>query len=100
MQVCRGARTARRAAASFPDVVGGVVLVAGACDAEMNDAVWAGKLGVAFSFAMPDTWDTANRELLALTEENDAMRAVLGRVTSPVVVVHGTARSSICGGRW
>ena len=43
-----------------------LVLVAGACDAEMQDAIWARKLGVAFSFAMPDSWDAANRELLAL----------------------------------
>jgi pimeloyl-ACP methyl ester carboxylesterase len=85
-----GGPVALRAAADSPELVGAVVLVAGACDAEMNDAVWARKLGDALSFAMPDSWATANRELLALTEENDAMRGVLARVVCPMVIVHGT----------
>jgi len=85
-----GCPAALRAAADYPELVGGLVLVAGACDAEMQDAIWARKLGVAFSFAMPDSWDTANRELLALTDENDAMRDLLDRVVCPVVIVHGT----------
>jgi pimeloyl-ACP methyl ester carboxylesterase len=84
-----GGPVALRAAAEFPELVGGVVLVAGACDANMNDAQWARRAADAASFAIPETWAVANRELLALTDENDEMRALLDRITCPVVIIHG-----------
>lgn len=84
-----GGPVALRAAAEYPDRVGGVVLVAGACDANMNDAQWARRAADAASFAIPETWAVANRELLALTDENDQMRELLARVTCPVVIIHG-----------
>jgi pimeloyl-ACP methyl ester carboxylesterase len=79
-----------RAAADYPEMVGGVVLVAGACDPWMQDAVWARQAGDAAGVLLPEAWRTANLELLALTDENRAMAAVLDRVRCPVVVVHGT----------
>lgn len=79
-----------RAAAEFGDRIGGVVLVAGACDPNMNDSQWARKAADAVSAVVPDSWAVANRELLALTDENQAMESLLDRVTCKVVVMHGT----------
>ena len=79
-----------RAAAEFPDKVGGIVLAAGACDPYMNDSQWARRLGDAFSFLVDPTWATANLELLALTDENRATEPMLDRVRCRVAFVHGT----------
>ena len=84
-----GGPVALRAAAEFAGRVDGLVLVAGACDAEMEDAQWVRRAVNAVSAVAPRTWIGANRELLALTAENDAMRGVLGRVRCPVTIVHG-----------
>ena len=79
-----------RAAAEFPDRVGGIVLVAGACDPYMNDSQITRRAINAVALAIPEPWVVANRELLALTGENRDMIDLLDRVTCPVVVVHGT----------
>jgi pimeloyl-ACP methyl ester carboxylesterase len=79
-----------RAAADFPDRVRAIVLVAGACDAYMNDAQWFRRAVDGVSGAVPASWVAANRELLALTDENLAMETMLDRITCPVVIVHGT----------
>ncbi len=85
-----GGPVALRAAADFPDRVGGVVLAAGACDANMNDAQTLRWLLDQVPVVMPQTWATSNRELLALTDENRAMQPLLERVRCPVAMVHGT----------
>lgn len=79
-----------RAAAEYPRKMRGIVLVAGACDAYMNDAQWFRKGVDALGMAVPPAWSHANRELLALTDENRAMEAMLNRVTCAVSIVHGT----------
>lgn len=84
-----GGPIALRVAAEYPDRVAGVVLVAGACDARMNDAQWARKLVDLLSPIVPESWAVANRELLALTDENQSMQPLLERIRSPVTVVHG-----------
>jgi len=84
-----GGPVALRAAAEYPELVGGLVLIAGATDPTMNDSEWARKAGDAVSWLLPDAWANANLELLALTEENDAMQDVLGRVSARVAVLHG-----------
>lgn len=79
-----------RAAAAYPEKMKGIVLVAGACDAYMNDAQWFRKGVDALGKAVPPAWSHANRELLALTDENRAMEAILDRVTCAVSIIHGT----------
>ena len=79
-----------RAAVEYSDRLGGIVLVAGACDPHMHDSQWFRKLVDAAGVATPGPWHNANAELLALTDENNAMIELLDRVTCPVVIVHGT----------
>lgn len=78
-----------RAAVEYADQIGGIVLVAGACDAYMNDAQWFRRSVDFISIVVPEPWEVSNAELLALTDENRAMESMLGRVTCPVVIIHG-----------
>ncbi len=79
-----------RAAVDHSDRIGGIVLVAGACDAYMQDAQWLRRAVEWISPIVPEPWEVANAELLALTDENRVMEPLLDRVTCPVVIVHGT----------
>lgn len=85
-----GGPVALRAAIEFPDRVRGVVLVAGACDARMNDAQRLRRLIDSCSLLIPAPWARANRELLALTDENRRMTSQLAMLKCQVVIVHGT----------
>lgn len=80
-----GAPIALRAAAAYPDRVGGVVLVAAATDPAVPESRWA-RLGDARKRS-----PTAERELLALAEENDKLQPMLADVRCPVVIIHGDA---------
>lgn len=85
-----GGPVALRMAADYPDQIGGIVLVAGACDAYMEDVQWFRRGVDRIRLLVPMDWERANRELLALTDENRQMESLLGQVTCPVVIVHGT----------
>ncbi|MEM9347801.1 MAG: alpha/beta hydrolase [Planctomycetota bacterium] len=85
-----GGPVALRIAIDYPEKVGGLVLVAGACDAYMKDSQWFRRLVNTVQIVVPEDWERANRELLALTDENRAMEPMLDRVSCPVVIVHGT----------
>jgi pimeloyl-ACP methyl ester carboxylesterase len=85
-----GGPVALRLAADYPEQVGGVVLVAGACDAYMQDSQWFRRGLDGIRLIVPEDWERANRELLALTDENRAMEPLLDQVACPVVIVHGT----------
>lgn len=85
-----GGPVALRAAAEYADRVGGVVLIAGACDANMQDAVGLRRFINGLGPVMPNRLGTSNRELLALTEENQEMGPLLSGVRCPVVICHGT----------
>jgi len=85
-----GGPVALRTAVEYSDRLAGVILVAGACDPYMGDSQWAREALDAASPLVPDSWATANRELLALTDQNMRMEPLLERVTCPVVVIHGT----------
>ena len=85
-----GGPVALRAAVDYPDRIGGIVLVAGACDAYMNDSQGLRRAIDAISLIVPEAWEVSNAELLALTDENRAMESLLSQVTCPVVILHGT----------
>ena len=90
-----GAPVALRLAAEYPDRVAGLVLVAGATDPDMKDAQWFRRAVNSVPILLPESWENANRELLALTDENDAMRPLLTRITARVAALHGT-RDPVC----
>ncbi len=79
-----------RAAADFPGLIGGIVIAAGACDPYMNDAQWFRQAVDAAELVTPQPWTNANRELLALTDDNQAMIELVDQVTCRVAVIHGT----------
>lgn len=85
-----GGPVALAVAAYHPEKIGGVVLVAGACDPYMKDSVgfrkWVHSLGI----LVPRPWRYANKELLDLTGENRKMEERLSRVVCHVVAIHGT----------
>jgi pimeloyl-ACP methyl ester carboxylesterase len=85
-----GAPVALWLAAEHPRAVAGLVLVAGACDPQMGSARDLRRLADAMAFALPPNWAIANRELLALTGEKDALEPLLKQVRCPVTVLHGT----------
>mgnify|MGYP006422752319 CR=1 FL=1 len=57
-----GGPVALRAAVEYPDLVGGVVLVAGATDPYMQDSRWFRRLVNRVSLVVPEPWEapTAN----------------------------------------
>ena len=85
-----GGPVALRLAIDYPEKVGAIVLVAGACDAYMKDSQWFRRGIDGIRLIVPMDWERSNRELLALTDENRAMEPMLGQVTCPVTIVHGT----------
>jgi pimeloyl-ACP methyl ester carboxylesterase len=80
-----GAPVALRVASAFPERVGGIVLVAGATEPGVPESRWA-QLGDGAARS-----ENADRELLALAEENQRMQPLLADVRCPVIIVHGDA---------
>lgn len=78
-----------QAAADLGDRIGGVVILAGGCDPEMDDPKWLRGAVERVSPVLPTSWGVANRELLALNRENRSLAAQLDSIRCPVVVVHG-----------
>ena len=62
-----GGPVALKIAASYPDSICGLVLVAGACDPYMNDSQGFRRTVDFFTPVLPSPWATSNAELLALT---------------------------------
>ena len=85
-----GAPIAALAAALWPDRVGGLVLLAGALDPELEELHWYNRLGQALDPVLPDDLARSNEEMLALEDELRLLAPRLERITCPVVVVHGT----------
>lgn len=85
-----GGPVALSVAVHFPKEIAGIVLVAGACDPYMEDSIWFRKLVNQISFLIPDSWEHSNRELLALTQENQKLKSQVPDVVCPVSVLHGT----------
>lgn len=87
-----GGPIAARVAAEHPDRVGGIVILAGSLDPELENPRWFNYLaGVwPFSAAIGRTMRTSNHEIMAAAEETRELDGLLSRVQSPVVIVHGT----------
>jgi len=81
-----------RAAADFPDRVGGIVILAGSLSPELESPRWynyAANLWIVSVFLGTDL-RISNREIMAGAAQTRELDGVLGRVRCPVVIVHGT----------
>ncbi len=81
-----------RAAAEFPERVGGIVIIAGALDPDLEDVHPLQYVGNIFpiTLLLPNWARTSNRELLALEKELRELQPLLGHIRVPVAIVHGT----------
>lgn len=80
-----------RAAADFPDRVGGIIILAGSLDPALEKPKWfnyAGALPL-FNLALPRTLLHSNKEIMAAKRETRALEPLLEKVTCPVIIVHG-----------
>jgi pimeloyl-ACP methyl ester carboxylesterase len=79
-------------AMDFPDLVDGLVIVAGSIDPELepNDSWWRGPLASPLlSFILPRSLRASNEELYHLKPELEKMLPYWKNITCPVVVIHG-----------
>ncbi|WP_262693808.1 alpha/beta fold hydrolase [Kordiimonas aquimaris] len=80
------------AAANYPDQVGGIAVLAGALDPELEDVLFIQYIGniPPISWLLPKVARHSNRELIALEDELRLLEPKLATITQPVVIVHGT----------
>ena len=86
-----GASVAVKTALDYPDEVGGLLLLAGAFDPDLEEANFIQLLGTfrPLAFLLPRDIENSNRELLALKGELIAMANALHKLTMPISIVHG-----------
>lgn len=88
-----GGPIAAQVAVDNPGRVGALVLVAGSLDPALEETHWAQPLGEwpGLRNLLPRPLRNANRELMALKPQLDALAPRLAGIRCPVVIVHGTA---------
>ena len=86
-----GAAVALQTALDFPEMVGGLLLLAGAFDPDLEEAIWFQPLGTLWPISrlLSRTINNANRELLGLKRELLAQADRLHQIRIPVGIVHG-----------
>lgn len=86
-----GASIAIQAALDFPERIGGLLLLAGAFDPELEEAHWLQPVGALrpLSWLLPRIINNANQELLGLKQDLLAQAGRLEQITIPVSTVHG-----------
>ncbi len=86
-----GASIAVQTALDYPDIVGGLLLLSGAFDPDLEEANFIQLLGTLrpLAFLLPRDIENANRELLELKRELVVMAERLHEITIPIGIVHG-----------
>lgn len=81
-----------RVAADFPDRVGGLVIVAGSLDPELEKVLMIQHVGefAPIRAILPQFLENTNRELMPLKGELEELKELLPRIKCPVVIIHGT----------
>lgn len=86
-----------RVAADSPDRVGGLVILAGSLDPDLEEWKWYNRVAD-LPFVkplLPRDLRTSNDEVRAARDETALLAPLLGRITCPVVIVHGTRDSLV-----
>lgn len=80
------------AAANYPDEVGGILVLAGALDPDLEEVQFIQYVGNVppISWLLPRILRNANRELIALEDELILLQNKLADIKQPVTIVHGT----------
>lgn len=80
------------AAANYPDTVGGILVLAGALDPDLEDVLFIQYVGNVppISWLLPKVMRHSNRELIALEDELRLLQPRLASIKQPVTIVHGT----------
>ena len=88
-----GAPLAARMAMDFPDLVGGLVLVAPSLDPDLENPRWYNWAATYYvvSWAVPTPLMLANKEVMALHRELQNMVPLWKSISVPVVVIQGEA---------
>jgi pimeloyl-ACP methyl ester carboxylesterase len=79
-----------RAAVDYPDRVGGIVIVAGALDPDLEKVLlvqWLGEMD-AVPHLLPSWLRNCSRELLPLKAELETLQPLLTQVKCPVIIMH------------
>ncbi len=86
-----GAPVIARFAMDFPDLVDGLVFVAGSVDPELEPKKWYQKpLDLFFiRWMLPPAARVCNQEIIPLPEELEKMLPLWKKITCPVILVHG-----------
>ena len=81
-----------QAAIDFPDAVGGLVIIGGAMDPELEKVHPLQPIGETWPIRhlLPKAIRNSNLELMALKPELENLQSKLASLTTPVVIVHGT----------
>lgn len=88
-----GGPIAARLAADHPDLVGGLVIVAGSLDPEQEKPGLAQSIATTdlVRFFLPRALDNSMGELNAAKDQTTLLEPLLGRIICPVIIIHGTA---------
>lgn len=80
------------AAVNYPDQVGGIMILAGALDPDLEEVLFIQHVGnfPLISWMLPDVARHSNKELIALEEELRILDDKLPNITQPITIVHGT----------
>jgi len=92
-----GGPIAARLAADHPDQVGALVIVAGGLNAELEETHWYNRVArwwIVYPF-LAGFLRTSNQEMWACREQVELLDPLLGEITCPVVVIHGTDDSLV-----
>lgn len=88
-----GGPIAARLAADYPDRVGGLIIVAGSLNADLEEVLWFQRLAGSFIVYpfLADFLQRATLEMFASQEQVQLLEPRLAHIRCPIVVIHGTA---------
>ena len=92
-----GGPIAAQAAAEYPDRVGGIIIIAGALDPDLEKVLFIQRIGdiPLLDLLVPQPLRYANRELIPLEGELRKLGKRLDEITCPIVIIHGTMDSLV-----